>query len=319
MTNLNKKLGQFNKKAFSLIELSIVILIIGIIIAGITQSSRLIRQFKLSTARSLTQSSAATSIKDLSMWIESTSVASFDDAETEDTNVVAAPITNWYDINPTSSVKHNATGSSTARPSRYENCINGLPCLRFDGSNDTMAFDGTFLVGNDYTIFVVEQRRLAAALYFIGNSAAAATANTALELGYSATSAMRWSHLTGSSNLYTVGGGSTYALGKIDAYATVSPRLSSFVNSTAASGAATFNHYMNGSSTASTKTDVGTPALGTLTAYANGSIGSSHTGSAASYFTGDIGEIIIYTRALKAEERVAVEDYLLKKWSITGL
>ena len=39
-----------NIKAFSLIELSIVILIIGILVAGVTQSSRLFRQITLSTA-----------------------------------------------------------------------------------------------------------------------------------------------------------------------------------------------------------------------------------------------------------------------------
>ncbi|MFM7621329.1 MAG: prepilin-type N-terminal cleavage/methylation domain-containing protein [Alphaproteobacteria bacterium] len=41
-------------KAFSLIELSIVILIIGILVAGVTQSSRLIRQMKLLSAQSIT-------------------------------------------------------------------------------------------------------------------------------------------------------------------------------------------------------------------------------------------------------------------------
>ena len=36
-----------NSKAFSLIELSIVILIIGILVAGVTSSSRLLKQMKL--------------------------------------------------------------------------------------------------------------------------------------------------------------------------------------------------------------------------------------------------------------------------------
>ncbi|MFM2200490.1 MAG: hypothetical protein RL769_545, partial [Pseudomonadota bacterium] len=39
-------------QAFSLIELSIVILIIGILVAGVTQSSRLVNQIRLSTAQS---------------------------------------------------------------------------------------------------------------------------------------------------------------------------------------------------------------------------------------------------------------------------
>jgi len=48
------------KTAFSLIELSIVILIIGILVAGVTQSSRLVRAIKLQTARSITNSSSIT-------------------------------------------------------------------------------------------------------------------------------------------------------------------------------------------------------------------------------------------------------------------
>ncbi|MFM7621060.1 MAG: prepilin-type N-terminal cleavage/methylation domain-containing protein, partial [Alphaproteobacteria bacterium] len=44
-------------KAFSLIELSIVILIIGILVAGVTQSSRLVNQFRLTSARNITLSS----------------------------------------------------------------------------------------------------------------------------------------------------------------------------------------------------------------------------------------------------------------------
>lgn len=50
-----------NKKAFSLIELSIVILIIGIIVAGVTQGLRLINAFRLSSAKSLTNRNRAIS------------------------------------------------------------------------------------------------------------------------------------------------------------------------------------------------------------------------------------------------------------------
>ncbi len=301
-----------NKKAFSLIELSIVLLIIGIIIAGVTQSSRLIVQFKVSTGKNLTQSGPVASIKGLSAWYETTLETSFTEAESEDSTLVSTPVTTWYDNNPASSIKHNATGSSTTRPLHYANCMSALPCLRFDGTDDILEFDGTFLVGVDYTIFVVEQRRLATALYFLGNNAAT-TANTGLTFGYSDTSTVTFGH-GDNSNLYTVG-----TSPEIAAYSAPSPTLHTFVNSTIAQGAATFTHYLNGSATASTKTDVGTPALSTLTAFGNAAIGTGYDGSAQAYFTGDIGEIIMYTRALKAEERVSVEDYLLKKWSIRGL
>ena len=73
-----------SKKGFSLIELSIVILIIGIIIAGITQSSRLVELYRLSAARTQTQSSPVNAIDGLVVWYDSTSEESFDDKETDD-------------------------------------------------------------------------------------------------------------------------------------------------------------------------------------------------------------------------------------------
>ena len=63
-----------NKKllAFSLIELSIVVLIIGILIAGVTQGSRLIRQSKIKTAQNQTTNSPVNSITGLNLWLETT-------------------------------------------------------------------------------------------------------------------------------------------------------------------------------------------------------------------------------------------------------
>ena len=57
---MTKKLKQ---KAFSLIELAIVLLIIGVIIAGIFAGNFLIKKARISTARTLTNSSAVHSIK----------------------------------------------------------------------------------------------------------------------------------------------------------------------------------------------------------------------------------------------------------------
>ena len=83
-------------KAFSLIELSIVILIIGILVAGVTSSSRLITRMKVITAQNLTRNSPVSSIKDLAMWYETSLDESFDNAEESEDS----PITNWFDLNP---------------------------------------------------------------------------------------------------------------------------------------------------------------------------------------------------------------------------
>ena len=109
MTKNNQK-KFINNKAFSLIELSIVILIIGILIAGITQSSRLIRAMKIQSARSLTLSSPVPSFKGITLWLESTLDESFDSTEAQD----QLQISTWKDINPQSSYKNNATQSNAS-------------------------------------------------------------------------------------------------------------------------------------------------------------------------------------------------------------
>gem|GEM_PF-702917 len=77
LSMINKPLNKNFKKAFSLIELSVVVLIIGILIAGITQSSRLVRAMKLNTARSLTRSSDVNSIRNLTAWFDATAEGVF--------------------------------------------------------------------------------------------------------------------------------------------------------------------------------------------------------------------------------------------------
>ncbi len=46
-----------NLKAFSIIEISVAILVIGILVAGITQASRLVGESGLRVARNLTTNS----------------------------------------------------------------------------------------------------------------------------------------------------------------------------------------------------------------------------------------------------------------------
>jgi len=67
--------------------------------------------------------------------------------------------------------------------------------------------------------------------------------------------------------------------------------------------------YLNGA-LKSTKTDL----IARSSTKINNRIGRS-SGSAG-YFTGDIGEIIIYDRALNNSERKDIENYLAKKWEI---
>jgi len=132
------------KTAFSLVELSIVVLIIGILIAGISQSSRLVRAMKLTTARSLTRSSDVNSIRNLTAWFDATAEgvmstalpltanATYTSPENRDNVMV------WKDSNPQDAEADKVVlyNNNTANSPMYlANGIGGLPSLYFDNAD----------------------------------------------------------------------------------------------------------------------------------------------------------------------------------------
>lgn len=64
-------------KAFTLLELSFVILIIGILVAAIILGQNLIGRSRMTSAQTMTQSSPIISISDLRMWLETSLDRSF--------------------------------------------------------------------------------------------------------------------------------------------------------------------------------------------------------------------------------------------------
>jgi prepilin-type N-terminal cleavage/methylation domain-containing protein len=139
-------------KAFSLIELSIVILIIGIIIASIIGGKKLVNLSNLSKARALTNSSPIAGIEDLALWLDTTSKNSFISGEGLDGQV----ITTWNDINPQRTIKNNLTASGSARPTYLSSGLNGLPAIRFDGVDDYLQNTSIdLLIRNQVSIFMV--------------------------------------------------------------------------------------------------------------------------------------------------------------------
>ena len=143
------------KKAFSLIEISIVIIVVGILIAGISQGIDLYQDARLANVRALTLNSRVGRIPDLVVWLETVSEKSFDKNEAIDN----APISKWLDINPIDKSGNLSYSSLTNRPTYSLDGINNLPALKFDGSND-------YLISNPYpnrkekqlTYFIVAKR-----------------------------------------------------------------------------------------------------------------------------------------------------------------
>lgn len=144
----NLKLEARKLKAFSLVELSIVMIIIGILIVAVTQINSATDQASILSARSLTKSSSVSSIDGLELWLETTMDESFDQADAD----TGTAVTNWYDL---SNNKYKAIQVTAAnRPVYTSKAINGLPALYFDGSNDSIDLP-IVADGSVYTIFAV--------------------------------------------------------------------------------------------------------------------------------------------------------------------
>ncbi len=311
-------------RAFSLIELSIVILIIGILIAGVTQGSRILSQAKLNNARTLTKSSPVSSIKNLAFWVEATSEESFSDANTED----GQEITTWYDLNPQTASKSNLAGTAGTAPLYKTNIINGLPAAYFAGSDEFMsssAFQN--IVTNSSTVFMVVKlpSTLAIGDQAILSKRASAAANASFPNiqvsinGASATAA--WQYCDGNGG--TTVPSSCNELSSNTAVTASTPYVVSIVYVaatdplavvTTSSGIHFFQNGVHGTADATTAGAFNAPPNVSNT----GSlfVGKHGSSALAVYFNGYIGELIIYDRNLKKEERQSVETYLGKKWGV---
>lgn len=290
-----------NFSAFSLIELSIVILIIGILVAGVTQGSRLVKQMRLSVARSMTTSSPVASIKDLILWFETTREQSLSQSLNDGDQILT-----WTSVNPQVTDLKSLQSAVSLRPLYEEDGIGGLPSVNFDA--DLMTLTGNTLTAN-YTVFAVFRFASLSVSdeseVLIFHDTATEGHGLALEVQTNAT--MRNLHRSpvGSTapenNLYSVS--PNLVVAKKDYI------LSSVRNSVTA----TTNLWMNNVAFI-------TNGSASLAAFNSNDLtlclGRLSIGNPARPTYGFISEIIVFDRALKQADIDEVEAYLSKKYSI---
>lgn len=295
-----------NIKAFSLIELSIVILIIGILVAGVTQSSRLLKQMRLATIKSMTLNSPVSSIKDLAVWLESTMDVSLIDSEESNGNTIST----WFDINPQSSTKYNAVSPSASEsPTYLADGINGLPAISADGTNDSMIMNGLIdsFEGTGFTWIGVIQwvRPSSGARGYFGLKSDYGNFNNLTSLFLD--------DCNGTLNCFRVTSRSDGGLASYFGFNTTSfnqyqPHIISIVRKTTS-----LMNYDNGTQIGPTVNDSSVAGIyRTTSPWAM----FKYTNSNTLYFQGYAGEYILYGRALKDDERKDIEKYLSKKWGI---
>ncbi len=289
------------KSAFSLVEISIVIVIISVIIAGALQGSRVVRKSRLLEAQILTEKSPVNDISDLISWHETSLDSSFNEDEAKD----GASVSTWYDHNPNALTKKNATQATALnQPKFIKNVFYGsIPALRFDGE-DFLNFNGSELIGTSYTMFIVEQRRAAGArLPLIGGDDNPVDQNI---------------RFTYQDNFIVVAQqGNGVGVGtkcSVPAYTSPVPRIHSLIHNPVPIGTLGIlpgsRYWLNGGGSNGESND--TTNVDYLIAYDSPFFGRN----GSDYFNGDIAEVILFKRALQDGERLMVEDYLSKKYNI---
>jgi prepilin-type N-terminal cleavage/methylation domain-containing protein len=141
------------KSAFTLVEIAVVVAIIATLIAGITQSSTLIKTARVAAARSATANSVVPRIENLVAWYETSTRQSFLSSQAID----ETQISTWFDISPLSIVgnKNSLIRSVSTDVTYEESAINKVPSVQFSGSGFLSL--STFYQGSlsQATIFLV--------------------------------------------------------------------------------------------------------------------------------------------------------------------
>lgn len=278
-----------NKFAFSLIELAVVVMVIGILVAGISQTSAIIRSAKISNARSITSKSPANQTNGLIAWYETSFLESFNASQIFNN----AQITLWQDISPSSLLtKSNQLTATASNNIKYKsNGINEIPSVNFTGSArlNLAAFSQGPL--SQATIFVV----------------------------------MNPNYITDTNNYKTLidGNATTFSLSIKQNAMTLNSGISGATNTISNSFmynvpkiiCAYFNNNLSQAFLNDVNSNLGNSQFNSGTNFLNGlSVGNNF--SVNNGFIGDMSEIIIFNRVLKVGERREIFNYLAKKYKI---
>ncbi len=291
---MKKRQRPFSLKAFSLVEMSIVVIIISMLITGIIKGSGLVRSSRLATARSYTSKSTIPESGSLVAWYETSMSDSFSKNESVD----GKNITLWFDLSPSSNVglnKKNTLTKTADNGVKYSiDGINNLPSISFNGTSNfslSSFFQGS---SNQNTILIV----------FKPTGIVNSTTQVLLDSHNSGTN----SSLGIRNNSININAGLS-----INTATSVNPAIieteTSYILCAYLNGSSS-QFYLNDASNkiGDSLINIGNNPLKGLT------VGTNKIGSSS--FTGMISEIIIYNSVLELQARKDIMSYLSKKYKI---
>jgi hypothetical protein len=317
-------------RAFSLIEISVVIVIVMIMIAGLMQASRVIGSMRITTARNVTQSSAMPWINYIVTWYDATANDAFIESETNDGNKVSR----WNGAEIRYSDRINITQvDDTKKPIFVSNGMYGLPSIKFDGVDDYFAseqIEQSILTYRSGAVFIVFEPKTTSSTAKRSIFYQPSECGREFDVGYGFGGQVGNFGLASSSESSSpVSCGSTNATTSGLNYVVPNEKIVVSMNIYQApmikGDTSNIKIYRNGYLETTFKVNEGynSTLIETTKKYADGSeriyVGARKTSDSAnpsSFFEGLLGEIIVFNRSLNNEDRKEIEKYLGKKWGI---
>jgi len=288
-------------------EISVVILMIGLLIAGISKGTDMIGDFRIQTARNLTTNAPMLRMSGLTVWLDTVSKESFD-IEVDVKDSTKNKVSEWNDLNPLSNNKFDMIQpTASLQPTLINDPkMNNLPVFLFDGVDDN--FYRLNVLGSDFA--QTDQ----ITMFFVQNFSPLQTSNlfTWLPGGLEVQIIRYHSQWTDGNTYFDFPHGTS--TGRI--YTTLDNKYTNVGNIT------TLIHKSSGVGNIRTNghklfsTDTAQTAVIDTSSSATFYIGAQIVANATNPFKGNLGEVIIFNRALKEGEINSVEQYLSQKWGI---
>jgi hypothetical protein len=223
----------------------------------------------------------------LEVWLKADAIA----------GLTGNPVSTWSDR---SGNNVNATQSNVGnQPAYTTNVLNGLPVVRFDGSNDRLEFNR--VIQDDFSIIAVFK------------TAQSAGGGTQWYLGVGLVDA-EVGGVTNDFGMSLIAGKLATGAGNPDVTALSTSAFSDnnghIANFQRVLSSGVISQFTDGASTATA-----TAGTNSLTAPTRIVLGSLQTN--INYFSGDIAEVLVYSSALNKAERTIVDNYLSAKYNIS--
>jgi PKD repeat protein len=216
------------------------------------------------------------------MWLDASDAGTF--------SFSGSGITEWRDRSGNGRDAEDGF-SSSARPTRGDNLIGGLPAVSFDGSNDYLAFDGSSITNTDYTVAAVTARTSNKGTnYYLGGTQSSNNRN--LHVGWRSNTAMTHAQYGNDMDANVAGYSAPQATLQVSRH----------------SGTAGKAMYLDGTQASTNSSTTG------LQGWSGAAVGRYNS----SFFQGRVGEVLLVRSSLSDADRQRLEGYLAHKWGTTA-